>query len=177
MFQIKTLESISQIIAELDELFGIYNAALEKGSRAKLAYIEMLHAHSMSALGKIGLWMPREFFAIVFTKLWQDREFQSFAPYRQIAVLGSYLWLWLLIFEKKLNPLEIIFLKDQKARLFFLIPELLEKQTVSKFIKSPIPISITIIFDEAKEAYRYLIKSWILEDEIREESPAQTALH
>ena len=71
---VKDLETIPEIIGEFDEIAGIYNAILERESNEKIAYLELLSAHNMTPLSRIGLWMPREFFCDVFLKFWEDHE-------------------------------------------------------------------------------------------------------
>lgn len=126
-----------EVIEELNEIAGIYKAILERETNPEIAYLELLHAHNMAPLSKIGFWMPAEFFRDVFLPFWDDRETQSYEPWRQIAAVGSFLWLWLMANEAKLSSTELIFLKDQKARLFFLIPDLLEKHEISSYVKHP----------------------------------------
>lgn len=173
----KDLETIPEIIAEFDEIMGIYKAILERERNPKIAYLEMLYAHDGGALSRIGLWMPREFFCDIFLKFWEDRETQSYEPWRQIAALGSLLWLWLLTYPDKLSDVDQTYLKDQKMRLFFLIPDLLEKQSVSPYAKDP-RMPVEIQFDEAKFAYRCLIRSISDEDENEEKiEKLKTLLH
>ena len=63
-------------------------------------------------------------------------------------------------------------------RLFFLIPDLFEKQSVSPYAKDP-RMSIEIRFDERKFAYRCLIRSILdeNEDETGKIDKIQTLLH
>ena len=154
----KDLETVPEIIAEFDEIVGIYKAILERERNPNIAYLEMLYAHNCGALSRIGLWLPREFFCDVFLKLWEDRWMDSYEPWRQVAVTASLLWLWLIGHENKLNAVDKVFLKDQKMRLFFLIPDLFEKQSVSPYAKDP-RMPVKIQFDEPKFAYRCLVRS------------------
>lgn len=157
------METVPEIIAELNEIIGIYNAILERENNEKIAYLELLTAHNMTPLSRIGLWMPREFLQKVFLPFWTDNETQSYEPWRQIAAAASLLWLWLLTYPDKLSEVDKAYLKDQKMRLFFLIPDLLEKQNVSPYAKDP-RMPIAIQFDESKFAYRCLIRSILDED-------------
>lgn len=154
----KDLETVSEVIEELNEIAGIYKAILERENNPKIAYLELLVAHNMAQLSKIGLWMPAEFFRDMFLPFWEDCETQSYEPWRQVAATGSLLWLWLIANEAKLNSIELVFLKDQKAGLFFLIPDLLEKQQISPYVKNPY-FGIEIQFDELKFASRSLFRS------------------
>ena len=174
----KDLETVGEIVEELNEIAGIYKAALERTNHPKVAYFEMLYAHNGGALSKIGLWMPQEFFCDVFLKFWNSHEAQSYEPWRQVTATASLLWLWLIEYENKLSDVDKAFLKDQKMRLFFLIPDLLEKQIISPYAKDP-RMSIEIRFDERKFAYRCLIRSILdeNEDETGKVDKTQTLLH
>ena len=152
---------------------------MERECDAKIAYLELLCAHNMAPLSRIGLWMPREFFCDIFLKFWDDHETQSYEPWRQVAVLGSLLLLWLIVHENKLTDVDKAYLKDQKMRLFFLIPDLLETQTVSPYAKDP-RMPVAIQFDELKFAYRCLVQSVLGEDEAEAEKKIEkikTLLH
>lgn len=158
----RDLETVPEIIDELNELAGIYKAVLERETNPKIAYVELLESHNMASLSKAGLWMPADFFRDIFMPFWADRETQSYESWRQIAAVGSLLWLWLIANESKLDQSDIIFLKDQKMRLFFLIPGLLDDHQISPYVKNPnFPVQIT--FDESKFAYRCLMQS-LLDD-------------
>ena len=175
----RDLETVREIIKELDEIVGIYKAILERGSNEKISYLELLCAHNMAPLSRIGLWMPREFFCEVFLKFREDHETQSYEPWRQVAVLGSLLWLWLIGHENKLTDVDKAYLKYQKMRLFFLIPDLLETQTVSPYAKDP-RMPVVIQFDELKFAWRCLVQSVLGEDEAEAEEKIEkikTLLH
>ena len=113
----KDLGTVQEIVEELDEIAGIYKAILEKETNLKIAYLKLLEAHNMAPLSKVGLWMPVDFFRDIFLPFWADRETQSYAPWRQIAAVGSFLWLWLIANERKLDQLDTLFLKDQKLRV------------------------------------------------------------
>lgn len=136
----KDLEKVPEVIDELNEVVGIYNAILERTTDPKIAYLELLFAHNMAPLSKIGLWMPREFLQKVFLSFCADRETQSYEPWRQIAATASLLWLWLIKYSDQLSDVDQAYLKDQKMRLFFLIPDLLEKQSVSPYAKGMLKI-------------------------------------
>jgi len=171
----RDLETVPEIIDELDEITGIYKAILERERNPRIAYLEMLYAHNCGALSRIGFWVPREFFCDVFLKFWDERETQSYEPWRQVAVAGSLLWLWLIGHEHKLTDVDKAYLKDQKMRLFFLIPDLFEKHIVSPYAKDP-RMPITIRFDELKFAWRCLVSSILDETEEKIEK-IKTLLH
>ena len=160
-------------------VIAIYKAVLERERNPNIAYLEMLYAHNCGALSRIGLWLPREFFCDVFLKLWEDRWMDSYEPWRQVAVTASLLWLWLIGHENQLNAVDKVFLKDQKMRLFFLIPDLFEKQSVSPYAKDP-RMPVKIQFDEPKFAYRCLVRSVLDENEDENEKKIEkikTLLH
>lgn len=165
----KDLEKVSEVIEELNEIAGIYKAILERMTDPKIVHLELLFAHNMAPLSKIGFWMPAEFFRDLFLPFWEDRETQSYEPWRQVAAVGSLLWLWLIGNEHKLTDLEKVFLKDQKARLFFLVPDLLEKHEISPYVKNPY-FGIEIQFDESKFAERCLFKSLTEDDSAQKET-------
>ena len=89
--------------------------------------------------------------------------------------MGSFLWLWLIKYESKLTNVDKAYLKDQKMRLFFLIPDLLEKQIISPYAKDP-RMPVAIQFDELKFAYRCLIRS-ILDETEEKTTKIKTLLH
>ena len=119
--------------------------------------------------------MSAEFFQDTFLDFWKDREIQSYATWRQIAAMASLLWLWLIANEHKLNLIETTFLKDQKARLFFLIPDLLEKQQISPYVKNP-HFGAEIQFDELKFASRCLFQA-LTEDQEDKQENQKALLH
>jgi len=159
----KNLETVQEIIEELNEIAGIYKAALERTNNPKIAYLEMLYAHNGAPLSKAGLSMPQAFFCDIFLSFWADRETQSYEPWRQVAAVGSLLWVWLIGNENKLTSVEKVFLKNQKARLFFLIPDLIEKHEVSPYVKNT-HFGVEIRFDELKFASRCFFQCLTEED-------------
>ena len=154
----KDLSTPLEVANELDEVVEIYKAILERTPNKRMAYLELLEAHNMAPLSKLGLWPPGEFLNEHLLLFWHSSERDSLQPWAQIAAIGSILWLWLLVNETKLNPIDQAFLQDQKMRLFFLIPGLLSDQKISPYVKVP-NSSFKMTFDESKFAQRCLAQS------------------